>query len=103
MALLQKSGQISFLRSNELGDRFGPPGDSIEAEVVVRLNSHPDEAYGLQLRKGNDEIAHTVMSDLLRDAFLNDIPVTLDVEIGIGNDVKDGDKNGMITRVALTK
>lgn len=103
MALLQKSGQITFLRANDLGDRFGPSGDNIEAEVVVRLHSHPGEAYGLQLRNGDDEIAHTAMSDLLRDAFLNDIRVTLDVELRLGNDVRPDNKNGMILRVALTK
>lgn len=103
MALLQKSGQITFLRANEVGDKFGPPGDNISAEMIVRLDSRPDEAYGLQLRPGEDAIAHAAMSNLLRDAFLNEIRVTLDVELRLGNDVRPDDNNGMILRIALTK
>lgn len=103
MALIQKSGKITFLRANELGDRFGPQGDSIQAEMIVRLDQHLDEAYGIRLRTDDEEIANTAMSNLLRDAFAQEVRVSLDVEIRLGNDVRPDDNNGMIIRVALTK
>ena len=33
MALLNTSGKIKMLRVNEVGDRFGPAADFIQAEV----------------------------------------------------------------------
>lgn len=97
MALLQRSGRVSFLRVHDVGTAFGPADDQIDVEAVIRLTSAPDEAYGFQLRDDNNRVARKGMLDLLRDAFQNDHQATVDYNI-------DQDKkHGVIIRVALSR
>ena len=39
MALLQSSGELTFLRVPDVGTKFGPPTDQIGVEVVVQLST----------------------------------------------------------------
>src|SRR5262249_41138825 len=41
MELLEARGKVNFLRVNEVGDSFGPAGDSIQVEAIVQLDSKP--------------------------------------------------------------
>ena len=51
MALLNQSGKIVMLRVNEVGDSFGKPPDNFIAEVIVQLDTQPEQAAsGFQLR-----------------------------------------------------
>ena len=97
MELLESSGTISFLRVNEVGDSFGPSGDAIQVEAIIQLDSQPGFSFGFELRNDKQRPAHQGMLDLCRDAFVNDTTVLIDYFIPEGN------KNGTIIRVALTK
>jgi len=97
MELLESEGQLTFLRVNEVGDSFGPAGDSIQVEAIVQLNTQPGMSFGFELRNDKQRPAHQGMLDLLRDAFVNDLTVLIDYFLPEGN------HNGTIIRVALTK
>jgi hypothetical protein len=95
--LVESEGKVTFLRVNEVGDSFGPAGDSIQVEAIVQLDSVPGKSFGFELRNDKNRPAHQGMLDLLRDAFSNDSNVLLDYLIPEGNN------NGIVIRVALTK
>ena len=97
MALLESSGKITFLRVHDVGTAFGPANDRIDVEVVVKLDSRPQNAFGFQLRNDGNRPARAGMLDLLRDAFNHNWTVTLDYNLDTGK------SNGIIIRTALTK
>jgi hypothetical protein len=97
MALLESSGKITFLRVHDVGTAFGPSNDRIDVEVVVRLDSQPQNAFGFQLRNDGNRAARAGMLDLLRDAFNHNWRVTLDYNLDTGK------HNGIIIRTALIK
>jgi len=96
-ALYQAQGKITFLRVHQLGSGYGPPTDFIDVEVVVKLNTLPNNSFGFQLRNDNGLPAHQGMLDLLRDAFNNNWTAVIDF------DLPDGKTNGTIIRVAVIK
>ena len=95
--LLEKTGKIVFLRAHDLGTGFGPPNDSLDVEAVFILNTINDGAMGFQIRNDNNLPARQAMFGLLRDAFVNNLPVTADFLIDPGK------KNGTAIRIALTR
>ncbi len=95
--LLEKTGKVVFLRAHDLGTGFGPPNDQLDVEAVFCLNSISDGAYGFQLRNDNNLPARQAMFSLLRDGFVNNLPVTADYNINSGK------KNGVAIRIALTR
>ncbi len=98
MALLNTSGKIKMLRVNEVGDRFGPAADFIQAEVIVQLDTHPaGAASGFKLRADANQPVRQGMLDLLRDAFNNGWRVHFDHEVSTGK------RKGTIIRVWVTK
>lgn len=97
MALLNFSGRLSLLRVHNKGTKFGPPIDQIDVEVVFKLKSHPDKAFGFTLRDDANGPAHRGMLDLLRSGFDHNWTVSTDAEIGTGK------KNGKSIRVWLSK
>ncbi len=97
MALVQSSGNVTFLRVHNVGTRFGPSTDQIDVEVVAKLSSQPDRAMGFQLRNDTNRPARQGMLDLLRDAFNHNWTAVIDY------DLPSGKKNGVAIRVALRK
>lgn len=95
--LRQTKGKLTLLRAHDLGTKFGPPQDQIDVEVVIKINQHPDKAFGFQLRNDNNRPARQGMLDLLRDAFNHNWTVGIDYEI------EPNKKNGVIRRVWITK
>lgn len=95
--LLEKTGKIVFLRAHDLGTGYGPPNDQLDVEAVFILNAIGDGAYGFQLRNDGNLPARQAMFSLLRDAFVNNLPVTADYLIDPGK------QNGIAIRVALTQ
>ena len=95
--MLEKTGKIVFLRAHDLGTGFGPPTDQLDVEAVFSLNAIADGAMGFQLRNDNNLPARQAMFSLLRDAFVNDLPVTADFLIDPGK------KNGTAIRIALIR
>ncbi len=86
-------GRMSFFRVHDVGTRFGPPGDQLDVEVVVRLDAEPGMAFGFQLRADESEAARKGMLDTLRTAFNRDRQVRLDY-------LRTGLTSGVILRVA---
>jgi len=97
MALLESSGRITFLRVHDVASGFGPPNDFLDVEVVIKLDTKPQNAFGFQLRNDNNRPARAGMLDLLRDAFSHNGTVLIDYNLDAGK------SNGTIIRVALTK
>ena len=95
--LLEKTGKIVFLRAHDPGTGFGPPNDALDVEAVFILNTITDGAMGFQLRNDANLPARQAMFGLLRDAFVNNLPVTADFLIDPGK------KNGTAIRIALTR
>jgi len=97
MALLQASGKLTFLRAHDVGTGWGPSTDFIDVEVVTKLDSLPNQAFGFQLRTDKEQVTRQGMLNLLRDAFNNNWTVIIDYNINPGK------TNGIIIRVALVK
>jgi hypothetical protein len=95
--LLEKTGKIVFLRAHDVGTKFGPPNDQLDVEAVFILNAINEGAFGFQLRNDGNLPARQAMFSLLRDAFVNNLPVTADFLIDPGK------KNGVAIRIALTR
>jgi len=85
-------GQIALLRVHDVGTGFGPPGDQLDGEVIVFLDSQPEKAFGFKLRTGADRPVAEGMLDLLRDAFNAGRPVRLEF-------TRNGCRTGRIVRV----
>ena len=89
-----KAGKVSFLRVNEIGYEYGPAGDVLKTEVVVRLDSAPDMAFGFELRAGDQNLpARLAMLAILRDAYIHQLSVLL------AYDIKLGKKQGHLMRI----
>ena len=95
--LLEKTGKIVFLRANDLGTGYGPPTDQLDVEAVFIQNALSAGARGFQLRNDQFLPARQAMFSLLRDAFVNNLPVTADYEIDTGK------QNGTAIRIALIR
>ncbi|MGC2765608.1 MAG: hypothetical protein WB607_08885 [Candidatus Acidiferrum sp.] len=95
--LWESSGHVNLLRVHDVGTGYGPPGDYIDVEVIVWLDSKPGMAFGFQLRDDSNRLARQGMLDLLREAFSHNDIVTIDYNI------TPGKNNGVITRVWITK
>ncbi|MCS7480643.1 hypothetical protein ACFFQW_20665 [Umezawaea endophytica] len=97
MARLNTTGKLTFLRVHDVGTGFGPPADFIDTEAVLKINTEPARAMGFQLRNDGNRVARQGMLDLLRDAFANNLTVSVDYDIDAGR------QNGVAMRVALVK
>ena len=74
-AMVTLSGKISLFRAQIQGLEIGPPNDRLDAEVLVTLDSRPDTVFGISYHK-EDPAART-MIETLREAYLHDMPVTV--------------------------
>jgi hypothetical protein len=91
------TGKVTFLRINRVGGKYGPPNDQIDAEVIFKMSTKPDNAFGFQLRKDNDQLTHQAMLLLLKEAFNSDRSISIEY-------TKDGTKkNLMVIRVFVEK
>ena len=86
-SLLAAEGKVTFLRVHDVGTGWGPPTDFLDVEVVIKIDSEEDRAFGFQLRDDTNENTHRGMVDLLRDAFNRDGRVRIDYidRAGLGN------------------
>jgi hypothetical protein len=91
------NGKITLLRVHDLGSKYGPPGDILDVEVIVKVDKDPDAAYGFQLRQDNYLPAREGMFQLLKGAFANNWTVFMDWT------APQGAKNRRIFRVWVTK
>jgi hypothetical protein len=91
-SLQAAEGRIALLRVHDVGTRYGPPHDELDAEVIVWLDSEPEKAFGFKLRTGSDQRVASGMLDVLRDTFNRDGRVRLEF-------VRTGCRTGRIVRV----
>ena len=77
------SGKVVFLRL-QAADGYGPSSDFIDGEVVIKLNTKPDMAFGMQLRNNNERSVREGMLLLLREAYKNDWNISIDYWINSG-------------------
>jgi hypothetical protein len=91
-AVVAAEGRLTLLRVHDVGTKFGPPSDVLDAEVVVTLDSEPHKAFGFQLRGGSDESARRGMLDQLRDAFNRGSALRIEY-------IRTGCRTGTIIRV----
>lgn len=85
-------GRITLLRIHDVGTGFGPPGDQLDGEIVVFLDTQPEKAFGLRLRADANRAAAEGMLSVLRDVFNRDRVVRLEF-------VRTGCRSGRIVRV----
>jgi hypothetical protein len=98
MADLRNSqGKLTFLRAHDVGTGWGPPTDQLDVEVVFMLDSVPQGAFGFQLRTDANEPVREAMVALLRDAYVNNLTVSVDYFIDPGK------HNGRAIRIALVR
>jgi hypothetical protein len=86
---------VTLLRVHDVGTKFGPRWNQIDVEVVVRLDTEQNRAFGFQLRDDEKGAAHQEMLGLLRTAFKRNTPVTIDYTR------TPGQSNGVVLRAWL--
>jgi hypothetical protein len=69
------SGKLTLFRAQIKGLEIGPSKDRLDAEVLVTLDSTPDKVYGVRLHE--DEPSAREIINTLREAYLHNIPVTI--------------------------
>ncbi len=79
---VEVKGKIKLYRVQTEGMKLGKGDEETNAEVFVTLDSAPKMVYSLQVH-GDSPKSNQVMADTLRDAYVNNIPVTLYHIIGI--------------------
>jgi hypothetical protein len=97
MAFKTFSGRLTLLRVHDVGTKYGPPSDQIDVEVVFKLDVDSDNTFGFKLRDDTNGPTHRGMLALLRSGFDHNWKVATDAE------VPDGKRNGVSTRVWLSK
>lgn len=101
---LQTSGFVTFIRVHEPGSGFGggnkPDSTNfIGADVIFKLDSRPDKAFGFYLRDDEFQPVRRGMLALLRDAMAHDLRVTTDYD----ELVTPPNQNSFARRVTLTR
>jgi hypothetical protein len=75
-------GKIILFRNQVQGLELGPENDRIDAETLVVLDSEPGKTFGI--RHHENIPATQAIVDTLREAYLHDIPVTIQHVIAPG-------------------
>lgn len=91
--LLAVEGKPTFLRVHDVGTGWGPASDFLDAEVVIKLDTVPDRAFGFQLRNDVRKNEHHGMLDVVRDAFNRNQRIRIEY-------VRTGLRNGRVIRVS---
>ena len=82
---VEVKGKIKLYRVQIQDMNLGEGKNAADAEVFVTLDSKPGMVYALQI-KGDTPPSNQVIADTLRDAYINNIPVTLYHQIGVDRD-----------------
>jgi photosystem II stability/assembly factor-like uncharacterized protein len=77
-SLLNATGRLTFLRVHDVGTGWGGPPNTLDAEVILLLDSIPWMAFGFELRQDSEAPTRTDMLELLRAAFVDDAPISID-------------------------
>jgi len=93
-SVLAIEGKINYLRVHDVGTKFGPPNDVLDAETIVQLDSKPGDFFGMKLRTDSTEVTNESSLKLLRSAFESNLPLRIEY-------VRNGIHSGRIIRVIL--
>jgi hypothetical protein len=98
--LLEATGYVTFLRVNEPGGGYGGGSTNwFDADVIFKLHTRPDKAFGFRLRDDSTEPIRRGMLTLLDSAIVNKLQVITDyIELGT-----TPNNNCFVIRVALTQ
>lgn len=99
MAMIARSGSVTFLRVHDLHSGYGPPDDKIDGELVAKVSGEPVHAFGTTLRSDSRLPSHEGMLALLRDGLVHADTVRTTVNYDI--DLENGKQNGRLVRVEL--
>lgn len=80
-------GKVNLYRVQIQGFEIGKQLNKLDAEILVTLDSDPTKTYGVRLHENSPPI-NKVMADTLREAYLQNIPVTLYYQKVPGPNVK---------------
>jgi len=69
------TGKLTLFRAQVKGLEIGSGKDRLDAEVLVTLDTTPDKVYGVRLHE--DEPSAREIINTLREAYLHNIPVTI--------------------------
>lgn len=95
-APLRIEGTVESIRKNSVGIAYGPPGNSIVAEAIIKLKEYPDRAFGIRLDTSSVNIeANRAKLKVIEDAYIGDIPITISY-------AKAGIDKGMIIAVTVS-
>ena len=94
-SIQQAQGRIALLRVHDVGTKYGPPNDQLDADVVVVLDTEPEKALGFRLRTDASEHTARGQLGLLRDAFNQQRSIRVEYE-------RTGCRIGRIIRVIET-
>jgi hypothetical protein len=76
------TGKITMFRAQIQGLEIGPADDRLDAETLITLDSQPGKVFGIS---HHEEVAATEsIVDTLREAYINNIPVTIQHGIAPG-------------------
>jgi hypothetical protein len=89
------TGNVSFLRVHD-GGGFGPPDDHLDVEVIFKLDTQPNRAFGFGLDDDAAGPAHDGMLGLLRDAMAHGLEVATDYRQVLGK------RNSIAFRIEVT-
>ena len=82
---VEVKGKINLFRVQVDGMNLGEGTSAAKAEVFVTLDSKPGMVYALQINGGTSP-TNKVIADTLRDAYINNLPVTLYHQMAIKKD-----------------
>ena len=77
-SLIGADGVLTLLRVNNVGGGYGPPGDWLDAEVIVRLDGAPRLTFGVPLRDDVNAEVHKRMFEQLKDAYTAGTSIHID-------------------------
>ena len=80
---IESKGKLTLYRIQVQGLEFGRDKEEIDAEVFVTLDSEPGMVFTLRVHDDSPPI-NTVIADTLREAYINNIPVTIYHQIAPG-------------------
>ena len=76
------SGKLTMFRSQVKGLEIGPENDRIDAEVLVTLDTQPGRVFGIRYHE--EEPSTSEIVETLRQAYVNNLPVTIQHKIAPG-------------------
>ena len=78
----QISGKVTMFRTQEKGLEIETGGEKIDAEILVQLDAEPKMVFTLPLHEPDP--ARKEMIETLRQAYINDTPVTIEHKLAVG-------------------